>query len=294
MGNTITTLTQRLRSEKNSILGASFLIVAFFTIIYFPNFCWLVHKWTARQSYYSHGFIVPFISLYLIWHKKDTLKRIPLKGSKKGLWLIVFAIILQLFSVLWRVNFTSSISIIVLITGLVLYIFGERVSREISFSLLFLLFMVPLPLVAQTTIVFKMKLFATASSVKILNLLGITAIQEGSTIHFLDDFLMVGNPCSGLRSLISLLAFTALVAYLLPINSFGKTLLLFVSVPTALLVNISRIISLGLVTNRWNVEVATGTFHTVIGLLIFAFGVLFVFLIGRLLQIKFYISEKPS
>lgn len=283
---------ERKSTKRGSILLASLLIGIFFVIIYFPNFCWLVDKWRAPQSYYSHGFIVPFVSLYLIWRKRDTLCGISLRVSKKGLWIIIFAILMQWFSVLWRINFTSSLSMLILISGLVLYIFGGRVFREVSFPIFFLIFMIPLPLVAQTAVIFKMKLFATASSVRILNLLGVTAIQEGSTIHFVNDSLIVGNPCSGLRSLISMLAFTSLVIYLLPINLSGKMFLFVVSVPVALLINIFRIVSLGLVTNRWNARVATGLFHTVVGFLIFVAGVLFVFLVGRLLQIKFFRNEK--
>jgi exosortase len=144
--------------------------------------------------------------------------------------------------------------------------------------------MIPLPLVAIANLSFKLKIFAAAVSTGIINKLGIPAIREGSIIKTMHSYLMVEDPCSGIRSLISLIALGALMAYFSDISKPKKVILFLSSIPIAIATNIIRIVALSLASEMYGSKLATGLFHTVMGVLVFVFAFLGLMLIGRLLE----------
>ena len=82
--------------------------------------------------------------------------------------------------------------------------------------------MIPLPLVAIAQMGFKLKIFAAQISTFIVNKIGIRAIREGSVIKTAHSYLIVEDPCSGIRSLIALIALGALMAYFSNISKIKK------------------------------------------------------------------------
>ena len=92
------------------------------------------------------------------------------------------------------------------IWGLVWTCWGWRMLWTLRFPMLFLLFMVPLPGVLLISISFKMKMMAATLATHALHLMQIPAEQAGSTINVPGVSVVVDDTCSGLRSLISLIA----------------------------------------------------------------------------------------
>ena len=67
----------------------------------------------------------------------------------------------------------------------------------------------------------------------------------------------VGAVCSGLRSLIALISFGMLFAYITPVSKTKKTILFLATIPASFLANLARVLTLALVTYQWNAQVAT-------------------------------------
>jgi len=138
--------------------------------------------------------------------------------------------------------------------------------------------MVPLPLVVVGNLTVKLKLFAAQCSTFLLNRIGFPSRLDGSTILMPTSFTVVEAPCSGLRSLISLLTLGLLFAYALKGSYVRKGLLLLSSVPIAMATNICRIIIIAVVNDLYGEKAAMGWFHDFSGFLVF--GVAFVLLLG--------------
>jgi exosortase len=239
-------------------------------ILYYPTAAWLYERYTAPDSYYSHGFLVPFITAYLIWIKKDCLKDLGWRYNQWGLVLILAALLVHAFSTLAAVFFVSGYSLLLLAFGVTLYFFGKEITRQIVFPLSFLVFMLPLPLVAINAISFPLRMFVTKMSVGILNSITTMPVtSEGFRILFPGDSLVIGSPCSGLRSLISLLALGSVFAHLLKAGSSKKLLLFSLSVPVAIASNVIRIIILCVGTYYYGSRSVLGTFHDVTGYVMF-------------------------
>ena len=129
--------------------------------------------------------------------------------------------------------------------------------------------MVPIPASLTQSVALQLKLFAAQCSVTLANLLTLPMVREGSFIYFGDDHLLIGDVCGGLRSLIALLAFGSLMAYISKTKTWARILVLIMAGPIAVLANVFRIFLLCVVGYFWGSNVAAGTVHDVSGYLIF-------------------------
>lgn len=260
------------------------VIVVLVILVYLPTFLWMKYRFLEEESNYSHGFLIPIVSLFLIWKMKDELKEIPITSSTKGLILLCVGLFLHLVSRCFVIDFVSGFSLIIVIFGLCLYLLGKGITQKLIFPIGFLVFMVPLPEVATVVLTFQLKMFATYWATVIANLIGIPAVMEGAKINLPNDSLEIGEPCSGIRTLITLLALGALFAYLLHISYLKKFILFFSTIPIAILSNIVRIVFLTLITYVYGQKAALEEpSHTISGLLVFVVALSMLGGVGRIL-----------
>ena len=144
--------------------------------------------------------------------------------------------------------------------------------------------MLPLPSVVIIAISFKMKILAAQISSWAVNMMGIPAMRDGSTIYLPRAFLLVGDPCNGLRSLISLLALGAVFTQFIRGSMLKKSTFFLSAVPVALISNVLRIILLLLVTHVYGEKIALGFFHDFTGMLVFVFAFIGLIIAARLLK----------
>ncbi len=261
------------------------LILASLTLIaYIPTFIWMYDRWVAHDTYYSHGFLVPFISFFLVWLKRESLSKIEIKPVNLGWLFFLTGILAHALSALVRVYFTSGFSLLAVLIGLVLLFFGKKIFRQILFPIFFLLFMIPAPLVALSNTSFRLKIFAAQASTKMINMLGVPAIREGSIIRTIHSQMIVEDPCSGIRSLIALIALGSLMAYFSNISKTKKIIVFFSSIPIAVATNVIRIVALSLASEMYGAKFAMGWFHNTMGILVFVFAFFGLSLIAKLLE----------
>jgi EpsI family protein len=247
----------------------------------------MVRRWMGSQDYYTHGLLVPVIAAYLVWMRREALSRAPVRRGLWGLLPLTVGCFGQLVAAYANVAFASGFSMLLVLMGLVWFVFGGAVFRQVLFPLVFLGFMVPLYQELLEQIGFRMKMQAAMLSLHVLrDLIGIPCAQRGNTLLFANAQLEVGDACSGLRSLIALLALGALIAYLARLPWWRRLLLFVMSVPFALAGNVARITVLALVANRWGEEAAMGDLvHFGTGFLVFVVAVTFLLGLWRLLRI---------
>jgi len=252
-------------------------------IVYYNTFIWMAERWARSSSYYSHGYFIPLISGYLIWKARQSFYDNTFSFSLLGLVLLVTGALLQIASAFMRIHFTSGLSFVVILTGITFFIFGNKLGIKLLFPLLFLLSMVPMPLSAVADLTLNLKLFAARCTMSIIDLLGIPAVQDGSRINFSNSSVLVADACSGLKSLIALISFGALFAYVSGLSSYMKSILFISSMPVAIIANITRILIVSLAANRWGSEFAD-SIHGVTGILVFVIAFILLFSISSVLS----------
>ena len=256
------------------LLLAGIPLLVLFVLLYWRSMRELYGNWKSADSYYTHGFLIPLISLYFVWKDRRALARLPLAPSPAGLaWILASSFMLLAGDFLgFRVIAQSSM--LPMIVGLCLLLFGSAWTRRLWFPILFLAFMIPIPPSLTQNLALRLKLTAAHSAVALANLLTLPMIQDGSWVHFGNDRLLVGDICGGLRSLIALLALGAVFAYISSVRTWARVLILALSAPIAIAANIVRIFFLCVVGYVWGSEVAGGKVHDYSGILIFAVAIL--------------------
>lgn len=257
---------------------------ALLAFAYFPTIVWMVDRWGEGDSYYGHGFLIPFVSLYLVFRKRKEISAIRPSPSHFGIPLLVAGLLIHLGSAIVKVYFTSGFSLLLTLSGLVLALWGKKMLRSVAFPIFFLAFMIPFPLVVIGTSVVRLKLFAAMCATHILHAIGLPALQKGSTIYMANATVVVDDPCSGLRSLLSLLTLGVLFAYLKETSLSRRTIFLLSSIPIALVANIVRIVLLAGIADIYGIDAALRFFHDFSGFVVFGLALGGLSLVGRILQ----------
>ncbi|GAH80670.1 unnamed protein product, partial [marine sediment metagenome] len=235
------------------------------------------------ESYYTHAPLVPLASVVIGWlllrYTKVAVRPSPVLG---GL-LLAGSLLVHLLSCFVGVQFVQGFAFIGVVAGLVLCLWGSSVLRRLWFPIAILVFMTPLPPMAIAQMNFRLKMLAADWGVTVATFLGAASEHAGSRI-LLDGGkeMLVGNVCSGLRTLISLLGFGAIYAYVCRLRGWWRMGLFAMTVPVAIASNGLRITALILVAHLIDVPAATGWFHDISGVLVFVFAFLFMFGLERL------------
>lgn len=248
-----------------------FALSASFLLLYYPVVVKLVQDWSVDDNY-SHGYFIPFIAAYMIWQRKGELAAVPKRGSGWGLVVVLMG--LAQFALAWAgsVYFLQGISIVVVVFGVVLFIWGPVLTKIVWVPIAYLALMVPLPAILWNKIAFPMKLFASKVAADVIQALGYTVLREGNILTLPNTVLEVADACSGLRSLTSLLALSAAMAYLAPMASWKKWLLFLSAAPIAIVCNVLRLIGTAILARHYGAAVAEGFLHTFSGWLVFILG----------------------
>lgn len=228
----------------------------------------LVWQWWDDANY-SHGFLVPLFSGFLIWRRRNELGALRPRESWWGLPLLLAGLGALILGDIGAENFLMRSSLIVILAGLVLFHLGPEGFRILAFPLAFLLFMVPLPAILFYMATFPLQSLAAQNAAWGLDLLGVPVLLDGNVIHLSRISLGVAEACSGIRSMISLLALAVAWAYLTLPGAWGMGVLVAAAVPITIAANAGRVVLTGLIGQWFGVEYAQGFFHTFSGWVIF-------------------------
>jgi len=251
-------------------------------VIYYRVAIKLIYDWYTIPDY-SHGFLVPFFALFLLWDKRKALSNTPIQQSWRGIALVVFAIIVLILGVYGVDLFTARISFVLLLAGLIWTLFGSRILRELRFPLLVLVLAIPFPTILFNQITFPLQLFASRIASDILPLLGVPVLLEGNVIQLPVMKLEVAEACSGIRSLMSLFTLAIFYGYFLERTTRRRLLLALASIPIAVTANVFRIVGTGLCVQYWDPEKALGFFHEFSGWVMFVISLGCLYLVHRLM-----------
>jgi exosortase len=218
---------------------------------------------------YSHAFLVPFFSGYLIWRRRKDLAGSTGRGHWIGLLLLVAGLGARFLGDVAGETFLMRTSLIVVIVGLILFHLGRAVLRVVAFPVLFLFFTVPLPVIVFNAVAFPLQNLAAGNAAWTLDALGVPVWLDGNVIHLSRITLGVSEACSGIRSLISLLAVAVAWAHLSLSGLLAAAALVASALPITVFANAFRVVATGLIAQWFGVEYAEGTFHTFSGWVIF-------------------------
>lgn len=264
-------------------LGTAFwiqagLLILLTGVLYYrivPN---LIAEWWTNPNY-SHGFLVPLFSAFVVWQNRKRLSAIPIEPSWLGLAAVAGSLGILIVGQLGAEFFLTRASLLFLLGGLVIYFLGWRHFRASLFPWVFLFFMIPIPVIIFNQIAFPLQFMAARMASDLLSLLGIPVLRDGNIIQLPVMSLEVAEACSGIRSLMSLGALAVIYGYFMETRNLPRILLALSAIPIAVIANAFRIVGTGLMGSYWSPDKAEGFFHE------FSGWVIFVISLGLLLLV---------
>lgn len=259
------------------------LLSALVAILYGPVLGSLVRQWWNDPNY-SHGFFVPLIAGYILWRERNRWRGMPRRSNNFGLSIMLFAVGLLTLGTLGGELFTTRISLLFLIIGIVVFFAGWQTLRSVAFPIGFLLLMIPLPAIVYYQLTFPLQLWASRLGANGLVALGVRTVREGNLLILPNCTLEVVEQCSGVRSLLSLLAAVVAYGYFAESSIFRRCVLALSAIPIVILSNGLRLITTGVLSFYFGPAVDRGALHLVAGLAFFVLAFLSILLIHELLR----------
>jgi exosortase len=277
--STTTFSSRKLVSWQGGVL---FLLTAW---LYAPIVSQLAVQWWDDPNY-IHGFFVPAFALLLLWEDRAKLAALPMKPSWSGLVILLSALFALTIGMFVPVFFLPRISLLLLISGMVVFFAGWEYLLAMSFPLAFLILMVPSSTIfSQAT--FLLQILASKTATFFLTLAGVSVVREGNILLLSGARMQVAEACSGIQSLFSLVTLAIVYGYLVERKIGMRVLLALSAVPISILANALRIAATGFILQHWGIERAQGTFHILSGWLIFMSSLAVLFLFHCLLRILY-------
>lgn len=261
--------------------GALYLLLMVWVFFFYHGFnggsksavTWLISAWNPETDY-EHGWMVPLLSLYLLFHAVCGLKKEKaeaFRGSLSGLVLVFLGGLLTLLALRTQQGRVAIGAIPVLLSGLVWCYWGTRAALKTAFPIFFLWLSVPLPGFQQATV--SLQLLSTQAAHWGAGICGVETIMEGTNITSANgnwDTYNIAGGCSGIRSLMALIMISAAWGYLADGLSLWKRLVLgFSAIPLSIFANAFRVASIFVCAEYVNPAFAGKTWHDWSGMLFF-------------------------
>ncbi len=246
---------------------------------------WLIAQWFEPGNNMGHAWIIPFVSIYIIWTRRKELAEAPKLSENRGFFWIAFFLLLYWLGFRAQQPRLGVITMIGLFWAVPLYIYGSACARLIFFPCIYLLFVMPLSFLSAFT--FPLRLISVSIAVLTTNGLGVAVERNGTTIYSPDGVfspLDVDDPCSGLNSIIALMALMAAYGYLTQRTLRGKWILFLCSLPIAMIGNVVRVVVIVVAASWVGIDLAMRIYHEYSGYVIFVTAVLLMVWIGTLLD----------
>jgi exosortase len=243
------------------------VLALFLGLLYLPVLQELLHLWWVDPNY-SHGFLIPLIAGYLVWSRKGTLAKVSMQPSvwgvlvvSAGLLLLLVGRAVELVASGQGALFVKGLSLILTCAGMVLWLLGKDGLAILAFPIAYLIFMIPLPGSVFTAVTVPLQSYATRVTTSTLQLVSIPALSEGNLIYLPSVTLGVTEACSGIRSLLTLLAGSVALGHFTLTLWWQRVLLIGSVLPIAVLTNAFRVTGTGFLAHFWGAELAQGFFH---------------------------------
>jgi len=256
------------------ILWPGFLL-SLIVLLYAGVLKGLISQWWSEPDY-GHGFFVPLFSCYILW--RERLTKSEIKPSNFGFAVMLGGVGLLLLGSLGSELFISRFSLLVLLAGMILFLAGWNTLRTVSFPLSYLIWMIPIPVIIYNQITFPLQLVASRLATAWLELVQVPVLRDGNVLVMSNYSLEVVEACSGIRSLMTLIALAVAYGHLAEPRRWVRYVLALLMIPIAIVTNAIRILGAGMLAHRYGPATAEGFLHEFSGWVIFVSALILMFL----------------
>jgi len=289
------TARQSLDWIKRNPINAFLLATLLGTFVYFYGFLrlyaglpvahWAWLRWLPEYNQ-EHSRLVPFVFLFLIWYHRKALAEAKKEGSNWGLLLLGLGIFVYVVAARALQARLALAALPLLFSGILLFLWGKQVARILAFPSFFLLFLVPVAAIEQTS--FRLQFLITGLVERLSGILGIKIYAVGTTLRAVDGSwgFDISEGCSGIRSLIAMVMITAVYVHLVEKQLWKKLTIFALSIVFAIIGNAGRIFTIIVIAKLGFPGFAGGLYHEYSGFIFFPIALAVMVLTSKLLNLK--------
>jgi len=253
-----------LNSRQLAVLA---IAAATLVLVFQGTFRFLYEQWQLEE--YSHGFLIPLISAYLLWRRRAQFAQVTLRPSWAGVALASVGLALYFLGSLASITTLDAYALVIVIAGCVLAVMGWEAFRIALVPIALLFLMNPIPRFFYNTLSLQLQLLSSEIGVAIMRAFGVSVFLEGNVIDLGTYKLQVAEACSGLRYLFPLMTLGVIVAYLFKGKMWIRWVLFLSTIPITVLMNSLRVGVIGILVDRFGIAQAEGFLHEFEGWVIF-------------------------
>lgn len=254
-------------------------------LLLWPALAHAVEVWSTIEEF-RYGFLVLPVALLLVWHRRVVLRHSLGPGASIGLLVVVPSLGVYLLAHRLGINALAGLAVSPLLWGIAIYLWGWALARALAFPIGFLAFGLALYRPLLGGVGFRLQEVTALGAAALAHAVGLPVMQDGFILYGGGFAFAVAEACSGLSSLLALLALAALWTYLVPTAWPGRLVLLVSVVPLVVLANIVRVTLVLWVASGAGQDVAVGFFHGASSLVLYGLAVGGLVAVGRGVECK--------
>jgi exosortase C (VPDSG-CTERM-specific) len=259
-------------------------------------------QFAVTAQFHSYILLVPFVSLYLAWLKREGLSRhsdpvrklavVPLTAGAvvlAGYWLAVHAT-----SKLADGDSLAliTLSFVLFVLGAGCLFLGKETLQTIAFPIGFLVFMVPIPVFLSNWIMALLQHGSAATAYGLFRLSGTPVFRYDMEFQLPGFSMEVAPECSGIQSSLVLFLTSLLAGHLFLRTPWKRAVLILAVIPLGILRNGFRIFTIGQLCMRLGPEMIHSPIHRQGGPVFFALSLMPFFLLLIVLWKSDQVGEK--
>jgi exosortase len=240
----------------------------------------LLATWLSDGNY-SHGIVVLPVAAAIVYSKRKILAETPVEPSGLGNVLLAIGLAVFAFSRWSDVTFLAGLSMVIVIAGLVWAFAGLRMLRELAFPIAFLVFMTPPPDFFVERVGAPLQRASCSYAAMLGGICGFDVQSQGVMLLANGLTFEVDLPCSGIRAINCLTAFSAVLAYMARTSFTGRAAIFLAAIPVAFAANVLRVFVVIAVANVDSLKPDVMRFHDASGPVVFLLALAVVMLVKR-------------
>lgn len=236
--------------------------------------------WSTVEEF-SYGFLIPPVSILIVWWRRRELRQSIAAGASAGLLVVAAALATYLAGERIGIHAVSGLAVSPLLFGAVVFLWGWRAGRVLAFPIGFLAFGLGVFRGLLDSVGFALQTITAAGATALAQTIGVGVVRDGLVLSSNHFAFIVAETCSGMSSLVSLLALAALWTYAAR-GSLPRRLVVVASVvPLTIAANSVRVALVLLVANTFGQDAALGFFHGASSLVLFGIALAGLLLVSR-------------
>jgi exosortase len=249
-----------------------------------PALAHAIDVWSTDEEF-TYGFLIPPVALAMLWLQRKALNRAVGRGQTSGLLVVIGALALMAVSHRTGIHNLAGIAVSPLLIGVAAYLWGWRAARVVSFPSIFLIFGLGLYRGLLNSVGFALQDATAAGAGWVGPFIGLDVVRDGLVLHSTasapEYAFVVAQACSGMSSLLSLLALASIWIYATRGSTAGRAAVLLGVLPLVVLANTARVTLVLLVAAHFGEDAALGFFHGLSSLVLFGLALAGLLMLSR-------------